>query len=65
MEYCRHVLAGAPNYCLDILDKLEKQVFMTVNLTLAASLEPLAHRRNVTSVFYRHYFGRSSGNWLN
>ena len=32
----------------------------TVGTSLAASLEPLAHRRNVTSLslFYRYYFGK-------
>ena len=34
----------------------------TVGPSLAASLEPLAHRRNVASLslFYRYYFGRCS-----
>ena len=33
-----------------------------VGSSLAASLEPLAHRQNVASLslFYRHYFGRCS-----
>ena len=35
---------------------------MIVGPLLAASLEPLAHRRNVASLslFYRYYFGRWS-----
>ena len=40
-----------------MLDKLQKWVCKTVASTLAASLEPLGHRR---SLFYRYYFGRSS-----
>ena len=47
MEYCRHVCAGAPSCYLDLLDKLEKRICRIVGLSLAASLEPLAHRRNV------------------
>ena len=26
MEYCSHVLAGVPNFYLDLLDKLQKLV---------------------------------------
>ena len=45
-----------------MLDKLQIWVCKTVASTLAASLEPLGHRRNVASLslFYRYYFGRSS-----
>ena len=48
MEYFCHVWAGAGYIC------------RTVGPSLAAFLEPLAHRRNVTSLsfFYRYYFGR-------
>ena len=49
MEYCRHVWADAPSCYLDLLDKLEKRICRIVGLSLAASLEPLAHRRNVAS----------------
>ena len=60
MEYCCHVWPGAPSYYLELLDKLQKRICRTVGPLLAASLEPLAHRRNVTSLslFYRHCFGR-------
>ena len=59
MEYCCHVWAGAPSYYLELLEKLQKQ---TVGPSLATSVEPLTHRRNVASLslFYRHYFGRCS-----
>ena len=62
MEYCCHVWAGAPSCYLDLLDKLQKRICRTVGPSLAASLEPLGHRRNVAilSLFYRYYFGRCS-----
>ena len=62
MEYCCYVLAGAPNCYLELLDKLQKWICRTVGPSLAASLEPLAHRRNVASLslFCRYYFGRCS-----
>ena len=62
MEYCCHVWAGAPNCYLELLEKLQKRVCRTVGPRLAASLEPLAHCRNVAtlSFFYRYYFGRCS-----
>ena len=62
MEYCCHVWAGAPSCYLELLDKLQKRTCRTVGPSLAASLEPSAHRRNVASLslFYRYYFGRCS-----
>ena len=62
MEYCCHVWAGAPSCYLELLDKLQKRICRIVGPLLAASLEPLAHRRNETSLslFYRYYFGRCS-----
>ena len=62
MEYCCHVWAGAPSCYLELLDKLQKLICRTVGPSLAASLEPLAHHRNVASLslFYRYYFGRCS-----
>ena len=62
MEYCCHIWAGAPSCCLELLDKLQKPIRRTVGPSLAASLEPLAHRQNLASLslFYRYYFGRCS-----
>ena len=62
MECCCHVWAGASSCYLDLLDKLQKRICRIVGPSLAASLEPLAHRRNVASLslFYRFYFGRCS-----
>ena len=62
MEYCCHVWAGAPTCYLVLLDKLQKRICRTVGPSLAASLERLAHCRNVASLslFYRYYFDRCS-----
>ena len=62
MEYCCHIWAGGPSCYLDLLDRLQKWICRIVGPSLAASLEPLAHRRNVASLslFYRFYFGRCS-----
>ena len=62
MEYCYQVWAGALSCYLEMLDKLQKWICRTVGPSLAASLEPLAHRWNVVSIslFYRCYFGRCS-----
>ena len=62
MEYCCHVWAAAPSCYLELLDKLQKRICRTVGPSLVASLEPLAHSRNVASLrlFYRYYFGRCS-----
>ena len=62
MEYCCHVWASVPSCYLGLLDKPQKRTCRTVDPSLTASLEPLAHRRNVPSLslFYRYYFGRCS-----
>ena len=62
MEYCCHFWAGAPSCYMELLDKLQKRICRTIGPSLAASLEPLAHRRNVASLslLYRYYFGRCS-----
>ena len=62
MEYCFHVWAVDSSYYLKLLDKLQKLICRTVGPSLAASLEPLGHRRNVASsgLFYWYYFGRCS-----
>ena len=54
--------AGAPSCYLELLDKLPKRICRAAGPSLAASLEPLAHRRNKVSLslFYRYYFGRCS-----
>ena len=59
MEYCCDVFAGAPSCFLKLLDKLQKRISRTVDPSLAACLEPLAHCRNVASLslFNGYYFG--------
>ena len=44
MEYCCHDWAGTPSCYLELLDKVQKRVCRTLHPSLAASLEPLAHR---------------------
>ena len=67
MEYHCHIWAGALSCYLKLLDKLQKRICMTVDPSLAASLEPLAHCRNVASlsVFYRYFLVDILQNWLN
>ena len=50
------------SFCLELLDKLQKQICRTVGPLLATSLESLAHRRIVASLslFYSYYFVRCS-----
>ena len=66
MEYFCHVWAGASSCYLELLDKLQKRICRSVGRSLAASIEPLAHRRNVASLshFYR-YLVDVLQNWLN
>ena len=60
MEYSCHVWAGASNCYLEMLDKLQKQIWGTARPPTAAFLEPLAQRWNVVSLslFYSYHFGR-------
>ena len=62
MEYCCHVWAGDPSCYLELSEELQKRICRTSGPSLAASLEFLAHRRNVASLslFYRYYFSRCS-----
>ena len=61
-EYCYNVWVGAPSCYLELLVKLQKRICRTIGLSLAASPEPLAHRRTVasSSLFYRYYLDRCS-----
>ena len=62
MKYCCHAWDGAPCCHLKLLDKLQKRICRTVDPSLAAFLELLAHHRNVASLilFYRYHFRRCS-----
>ena len=57
MEYCCHVWAGAFGFGIGIVRQAQKEICRTVGPSLVASLEPLAHCRNVASLrlFYRYY----------
>ena len=61
-EYFCHAWDGAPSCYLESPDYLQKRIRRTFGSSLAASLEPMTHRRNVASLslFYRYYFGRCS-----
>ena len=50
MEYFCQVWAGFPGCYLELLDKLQKRISRAVCPSLAASLEPFAHRRNLASL---------------
>ena len=50
VEYCCHVCSVAPSCYLELLDKLQKQISVTVGRSLDASLEPQAHCQNVASL---------------
>ena len=62
MECCCYVWADASSCYLELLDKLQKQIYRTNGPSLAASLEPLGHCQNAASLslFYRYYFGKCS-----
>ena len=50
MKYCCHVWTGGLSCYLQMLDKQQKPICRTVVPSLAACLEPLAHRRNVANL---------------
>ena len=63
MEYCCHVWVVAPSCYLELLDKLQKQIYVEpFVLHLLLLLNPSAHDRNVASLslFYIYYLGRCS-----
>ena len=49
MEYCYRVWVSAPTCYLELLDKQQKRMCRTDSSSLASTLEPLAHYRNVAS----------------
>ena len=57
--YIISIAKSASKCYLELLDKLQIRICRTVGLSLAASLEPLAHCRIVTglSLFYRYFQG--------
>ena len=62
VEYGCRFWAGAPSCYSELLEKLQKRICRTFGLSIAASLEPLAHSQNIASLslFYRYCFGRYS-----
>ena len=56
------ILSVIRHLILELLDKLQKRICRTAGPSLAASLEPMTHRRNIASLslFCRYYFGRCS-----
>ena len=50
IEYFCHVWADAPSCYLELLDKLQKQICVTVSLALCQNVA-------CVSTFYRYYFG--------
>ena len=52
MEYSCYVWTVAPSCYLESLDKLQKRMCRTVVPSLAVSLEPMAHCRNVASLSF-------------
>ena len=57
-------LGWCPQLLLGIVRQATKTECRIVGPSLSASLEPLAHRRNLASLslFYRYYFGRCFSN---
>ena len=45
-----HIRAGATSCYFELLEKLQKRICRTAGTSLAASLKPLAHRRNVATL---------------
>ncbi|CAF4900062.1 unnamed protein product [Pieris macdunnoughi] len=63
MEYCSHLWAGAPQYQLLPLDRIQRRAVRIVDdQSLSEWLDPLALRRDVGSlcIFYRIYHGECS-----
>ena len=62
MKYCCNIMVGTPSCNLELLEKLQKQICRTIGPSLAASIEPLAHRQKVPSLslFYKYFLVRCS-----
>ena len=63
MEYCSHLWAGAPQYQLLPLDRIQRRATRIVDCQdISNRLDPLALRRDVASlcIFYRLYYGECS-----
>ena len=63
MDYCSHLWAGAPQYHLDLFDRIQRRAVRIIrDPMICAGLDTLALRRNVFSlcVLYRICHGESS-----
>ena len=56
MKHCCNTWAGAPSFYLEMLDKLQKQLYRPVGPSLGASPEPLVHHQNVASLGLSYTF---------
>ena len=62
MEYCCHIWAGSAQTSLSSLDAVQKRLRSLVGDELFGTLQPLSHRRDVSSLslLYRYFHGRCS-----
>jgi len=63
LEYNSHIWAGAPQTCLQYLDRVQKWAIKIINdANISKDLTSLSHRRNVgaLSLFYRYLLGDCS-----
>ena len=62
MEYCCHIWGGAPADVLGFLTSIQERIANVVGPTLAATLQPVSHCRDVASfsLFYQYYHGHCS-----
>ena len=65
-KHCCHVWAGSTSCYLEMLDKIQKQIFRAVGSSPKVSLEPLAHCWNVASLsLFCQYLVDVHLKWLN
>ena len=59
VEYCCHIWSGASAGVLGLLDSTQKRMANIIGPTLAATLQPLSHHRDIASLslFYKYYHG--------
>ena len=62
IEYCCHIWGGAPADALNLLDRIQKRICNAIGVNLSHKLDPLSHRRSVSSLclFYKYFHGYCS-----
>ena len=65
VEYCCRVWSDAPSFFLELLDKVQKQIWRTLVPSFVASLDPLAHCQNPASFSMGIPLVDVHLNWLN